>query len=140
MQTYPGWQTTVRQRSDEHDLGAKLGVEGRRTIPRDIRAQNIPGGLETAQEEHDSQQRSLDQPIMGDDRLHEASLDQPSQGGGDRPKPSLDQPSKEDGDRLNDDGRNPGDESKGLDYKYNLHHRSSTTFNPSEGCSIEVAS
>ena len=77
---------------------------------------------------------------MGDDRLHEASLDQPSQEGGDRPEPSLDQPSKEDGDRLNDDGRNPGDEDKGLDHKSNRHDRSSTSFNPSERFSIEIAS
>ena len=109
--TQGGRQPKGRGQSDK-DLGAKWGVEGRKSAPQDVHAQSIPGGLDTAQDE-----RGLDQPIVGNDQLNMASLDQPPQGDGDQPMPSLDQTSKGDGDRLDNNRHCPGDEERLLEYK-----------------------
>ena len=84
----------------EKDLGLQWGAQGMdgpRTTRRGAWIQNIPGGLETAQDELELHQQSLDQPETGGDRQKEPRLDQ-TEGVGDR-RTSLDQSSREDSDR-----------------------------------------
>ena len=105
----------------EKDLGQQWGAQGKggpRATRRGARTQNIPGGLETAQDELESEPRSLDQPDMGGDRPEGYSLDQTEEVG-DR-RDSLDQSSKEGSDRQSrslDQADSAGDrQDSGLEY------------------------
>ena len=105
----------------EKDLGRQWGAQGKegpRTTRRGAQIQNIPGGLETAQDELESHSQSLDQPDTGGDRLKEPRLDQ-TDAVGDR-RASLDQSSQEESDRLSqslDQARGANDRlDTGLEY------------------------
>jgi len=111
----------VVRNQTEKDLGLHWGAQGKdgpRTTRRGARTQNISGGLDTAPDELESHQQSLDQPNTGSDRLKETRLDQ-TETVGDR-RASLDQPSREGSDRLSHSldqthGANDRQES-GLEY------------------------
>ena len=106
----------------ERDLGLQWGAQGKdgpRTTRRGARVQNIPSGLEMAQDELESQQqRSLDQPDMGGDWLDDHSLDQTGEVGDRRASP--DQSSKEGSDwqshSLDQASRADEQQESGLEY------------------------
>ena len=110
----------------ERDLGTQWGAQGTngpRTTRRGARVRNVPGGLETAQDELGSHPRSLDQPEAGGDRLKEPRLDQ-TQGVSDR-QASLDQSSEKDSDRQVSLDQSPEEDSDRLSPSLDQAHGAS---------------
>lgn len=106
-----------RAGTSERDLGARWGLgagesgNGGRVTRKGSRVPQIPGGLVSVQEEHESPpgEISLDLPdSLGGDRR---SLDQPETSGGDRR--DLDQPTPVGGDRSEEQGLDQSEKSDG---------------------------